>query len=812
MKYSKHSLAALALLCAHATATAIEITITQPLDGSDVTDTLTVQGSSDMAQIVELQVNDEPFQTANGTDQWNVVLEPGSMPPGEHVLTARATDADGVEAFDSVSINVIDLTTGTQRFTYTSSVDGEEMGLELFLPDNYDSTMAPTGLVVYLHGGGGTGVIPAGFQAGLNERNWIAVAPDGRQWGLADLGCNWRTSAGYVDSDDPNVGPGEQDILDAVDWAMANFSIDADRVYLTGHSMGGRGAYIIGLKNPDRFAAIAPLAPAIDMYEVFVRRPEPAACKEGMVGGQPHDSPKVDTMYTITSGRFLIENAYNLPVFHGHGLNDRVASNTTTESPFLHGFHITLDSSWDGCFIGDSELCFDHTPTLTELSTRHPDGYDWAYMFTPAEHRTDPLWLDGTPASPDVLGVEDPLNPGQLLGMYDFFDQRTLVHSPDTVVFKSYTDTHRKAYWAQIDITEPWLNTPGAIRATRDSAANGLALELSRVATAQIDLTLAQLALTDDQPLTVTVEPLQETVFDPALTSTAPLTPTLVLTGDFTALAAVEVLQDGMPLDGALIHHTETMVTIGPVSASVATALTIAIADNVQINEPPVADAGMDQTVSEDESVTLNGGDSMDPESGVLTYLWEQTDGMAVALTNADTATASFTAPQVSADELLMFQLTVTDDNGQEHSDSVTVTITDAATNQPPVAHAGDDTDVTENDRLMLDATASHDPEGGDISFQWAQLEGPPTPLQDDATGTPHFTAPEVDVDMLLTFQVTVTDSDGLSSTDTVNVLINNRSLLEEIGGAGASGPASLLLIGLLFMVRRLTADNGRRR
>jgi poly(3-hydroxybutyrate) depolymerase len=40
------------------------------------------------------------------------------------------------------------------------------------------------------------------------------------------------------------------------------FRVDEDRVYLTGHSMGGTGAAYLALHHPDRFAAVAPLAAA----------------------------------------------------------------------------------------------------------------------------------------------------------------------------------------------------------------------------------------------------------------------------------------------------------------------------------------------------------------------------------------------------------------------------------------------------------------------------------------------------------------------------------------------------------------------
>jgi predicted peptidase len=48
-------------------------------------------------------------------------------------------------------------------------------------------------------------------------------------------------------------------LLRLLDEVLANYNIDRDRVYLTGLSMGGYGTWSLGLKYPDRFAALAPI-------------------------------------------------------------------------------------------------------------------------------------------------------------------------------------------------------------------------------------------------------------------------------------------------------------------------------------------------------------------------------------------------------------------------------------------------------------------------------------------------------------------------------------------------------------------------
>jgi hypothetical protein len=89
-----------------------------------------------------------------------------------------------------------------------------------------------------------------------------------------------------------------------------------------------------------------------------------------------------------------------------------------------------------------------------------------------------------------------------------------------------------------------------------------------------------------------------------------------------------------------------------------------------------VAEAGDDQEVASGTLVTLDGSASHGDGDDVLTFLWGQDTGPAVALTNADAAIATFTAPAVSGEaQDLLFTLTVTQGDATA-SDDVLIRVT----------------------------------------------------------------------------------------------------------------------------------------
>ncbi|MBX3349973.1 MAG: SBBP repeat-containing protein [Nitrospira sp.] len=194
----------------------------------------------------------------------------------------------------------------------------------------------------------------------------------------------------------------------------------------------------------------------------------------------------------------------------------------------------------------------------------------------------------------------------------------------------------------------------------------------------------------------------------------------------------------------------------------------------MNVNRPPVAEAGLDQTVQEGSPVLLNGSASYDPDVESITYTWLQVFGPTVTLAYPNSATPNFTAPPVGASGgQVDFELIVTDARGSNHADYVSVFISNV--NQPPVSNAGLDQTRNENTLVTLDGSNSTDPDLDTLHFTWNQTGGPTVTLTGANTPSPTFTSPNVGPGgALLTFQLVVTDGQVSSGTDTVQVVVQD--------------------------------------
>lgn len=199
--------------------------------------------------------------------------------------------------------------------------------------------------------------------------------------------------------------------------------------------------------------------------------------------------------------------------------------------------------------------------------------------------------------------------------------------------------------------------------------------------------------------------------------------------------------------------------------------ITVTVVD-AGVNQSPLARAGEDQLCNVGDTVVLDATGSIDPDGDALEYVWRQITGPDVGLVSANTARASFEAPNIPV--IPEFELTVTDPSGLSDTDTVRVSI-----NRPPIVDLSrTEETATENLLFALDASLSWDPDLNDLQYEWVQLSGPVVALSDAQVERPTFIVPEAAGEEMV-FRVTVSDGKGFALSDTVTVIIRQLYIID---------------------------------
>jgi dienelactone hydrolase len=217
------------------------------------------------------------------------------------------------------------------------------------------------------------------------QKDWaFVVAPTNRR----KFGFDWQDW-------------GRLDALEVLEQIKETLPIDTNRVYVTGHSMGGHGTWHIALAHADLFAAAAPLA-GWTSFQLYI----PWFLQKSYTFAEPAQLAIRDMSLREDFVPDFVENALNLPIFISQGGND-------DNVPPIHG---RLFAS-----------------LLEEL------GYEYRYKEIPGKGH----WYDLDDPDTTVC-VDDP-------ELMEFLKSRERTLFPKHVIFKTTNlgQTH-KSYWVEI--------------------------------------------------------------------------------------------------------------------------------------------------------------------------------------------------------------------------------------------------------------------------------------------------------------------------------------------------------------------------
>ncbi len=270
--------------------------------------------------------------------------------------------------------------------------------------------------------------------------------------------------------------------------------------------------------------------------------------------------------------------------------------------------------------------------------------------------------------------------------------------------------------------------------------------------------------------------------------------PASVNEGDLVSLFANSADSNGSVVSHAWASQPGTNVTLTnpnsqtstytpSVNADTTHSFEVTVTDNdgqtatsiisIDVNNAPTSIPGNNQTVYELDPVTLSGSGT-DVGGTIATYQWVQYSGPTHTLTNANSATATFTANEVvfeQGSDILEFDLTVTDNDGATDTQRITITVLDSALNAAPTVTVPENFDVDENTEAVVLEGAGEDG-GNPVTFLWSSMDTPPLPIIDSHLNIANFNAPNVTEDTTYTFRLTVTDDREKQSYDEVDVTV----------------------------------------
>lgn len=210
----------------------------------------------------------------------------------------------------------------------------ETIGHVAVLPDGIETSKALYPCMLFLHGSGERGegltesdlskTIKEGPAAYEKSNRFIILCPQVGGW-------SWRTTRTIN-----GVKTVTNEANEFMKWALNNYPIDPKRVYVTGLSMGGEGAWFAMADNPDLYAAGAPVcgrAARSDGDKIAG-----AGVRVWAFHGEDDTAIPFEQHWNPIAGmRARNKSLIDFTVYErmGHGIWDKVYANTALYSWFL---------------------------------------------------------------------------------------------------------------------------------------------------------------------------------------------------------------------------------------------------------------------------------------------------------------------------------------------------------------------------------------------------------------------------------------------------------------------------------------------
>ncbi len=592
-----------------------------------------------------------------------------------------------------------------------------------YLPQGYNNNSNNYPLVIFLHGKGEkgpNGTSPSTLKGGVDKLTKLGpphYVKKGTQFPFILISPQLKSSISEWSS---------AYVLEVLNHVKKYLRVDDNRVYITGLSLGGGGAWVIAQENPGLFAAVAPVCGSWNSTNKACGFSEngtgvwafhgdkdttiPLSRTLNMVNAINGCSPKPDPRAKVTIYPGIKHNAWDKAYLPDHSVHSQNLyewlltfrrSSTTKPQPDRT---LTLSAG------ADKEVKLPtNSVSITASVSGDAESYKWTQLSGAG------VKISG--ASSKTLELD-----GLKQGEYSF---------RITVKYKSGSDT-REVSDDVIVRVKAGSNTNPVASAGSDKT---LSLPTNRVV---LD---GKGSDKDNDALSYSWQQQQGGRVTMSGASSPDLSIADLKEGTYVFRLTVKDNRGGQ-------HYDEVTVTVKGTS-----------------NDAPVASAGRDYVLNlPDNHVSLQGRGT-DKNNDPLTYQWKQQEGGRVTMRNAQ-------SPKLDVSNLkegrYRFRLTVRDKNGASHYDEATIEVRKPS-NTTPVASAGGDKAVTLPSNHVVLAGKGTDADKDKLTFQWKQQEGGRVTMK-------NAQSPTLDVSNLkegsYRFRLTVKDSHGAQHYDDVNITV----------------------------------------
>ena len=697
--------------------------------------------------------------------------------------------------------------------------DGGTGYLEYLPPDYASSPVKKYPLMIFLHGAGEKGDgSPAALEK-VKSHGPPKEIKNGHNMCFTVNGVQecFIVIAPQLPGDKPSWGVALID--EVLQHALNNYRVDLNKIHLTGLSLGSNGVYkyaYLAVNEPNKLASISPIAAWGDKTKgcIISERKIPVWAFHGdedNVVGYASGLAMFNSIKDCITPVPTAELIFTTYVGVAHNSWTR-AYNTghTYHNPNLYEWMLskTMGGNPTANAGPDQNVTLPTSTVVLSGSGSDPDGtintYSWTHISGPAATLTN--------TNTSTLTAS-----GLVQGIYTFrltvTDDSGISASDDVIVTVNPEVVNAApvvSVGSDITITLP-VNSTNITGTATDSDGSVVSYAWTQrsgpstatlTGTSTVTLTAAgliegtykfRLTVQDDDgassfdEVNVIVNP--EAVNNPP-TANAGTDITVNLPTNSTSIAGSGSDSDGTiasylweQLSGpsaTLANTDKPTVTISEMTEGMyefrltvtdddgATGFDNVIVSVIATNQNPTANAGTDITLTLPTNSTSLPGTGSDPDGSITTYLWEQISGPStITITNANNAEATVTA---LVEGTYQFQLTVTDDDGAQDADIMNVTVQPAPVNVSPIADAGPDKNITlPVNSVVLNGNGS-DSDGSIATYQWTKRSGPSTfSLSGQNSAT--LTASNLVAGTYI-FRLTVTDNEGATHFDEVNVVV----------------------------------------